>query len=101
MPRFKIVKEFSSRPDFPLFCVLDSLANTFSCIGAGCDIEESLVRFCVLYNGSRFALDRQDDWAFSSFELFYEVAGATAEGCQRLNVACDIEHEVVPMTAPF
>ena len=93
MPGFKFRKELFDVAAFPLLGLLQALADSLENVRAGGDVEQALVSLGVLHNGRRFTLNRQDDGALALLELFHKVAGAAAEGGQRMDVLGDVEHE--------
>src|ERR1035441_2538101 len=90
------VKRFLGRPCAAPGYVIKPLANALVHIGAGGDVEQALIGFGVLHNGLGLALDREHYGPLAFLELLHEVAGAAAEGSQRLDVFGDIEHGTSP-----
>src|ERR1700674_1490939 len=94
MRRFKFRKELFDVAAFPLLGFLQALADSLEDVRAGGNVEQPLVGLGVLHNGRGFTLNRQDDGALALLELFHKVAGAAAEGGQRMDVSGDVEHEI-------
>jgi hypothetical protein len=87
------VKRFLGRACAAVGYVIKSLPDTLLNVGAGGNVEQALIRFGVLDDGLGLALNGKHYGPLAFLELLHEVAGATAEGRQRLNVFGDIEHE--------
>src|ERR1700674_2315274 len=98
MLRFKFRKELFDVAAFPPLGLLQALANSFENVCVGGDVEQALVGLRVLHNCRRFTLNRQDDGALALLELFHKVAGAAAEGGQRMDVVGDVEHRETSLT---
>jgi hypothetical protein len=92
MLRPKFGEELSDGPHLSVAGVFDALADSFASVGSGGNIEQALIGFSVLNDGSCLAFDGEHDRALGFFELFHEVAGAAAEGREGLDVFGDIEH---------
>jgi len=89
----ELCKEFPSGPHPPIVGILQSLANSFAEIGESGDVEQPLISFGILDHGPRLALDGEYHRALGLLELLHKVAGAAAEGGERLDVFGDIEHK--------
>jgi hypothetical protein len=58
---FEFREELFDVPDSSLPDILIGLSNGFMEIGIGCKVEQALILFRILNDGSRFALDRKND----------------------------------------
>jgi hypothetical protein len=81
MSGFEFLKDYSSRACFALLRVRAALPNSFFFAGAGSNVQQALVGLGVMHDGSRLALDRQNDRAFALPQLLDEIAGARTKGC--------------------
>jgi hypothetical protein len=79
MSGFKFREKLLGVASLRLPRLLKALADSFAGIGAGGDIEQSLVSGCVLYDRLSLTLDRQHYGSLAFLELFHEVAGATSK----------------------
>jgi hypothetical protein len=73
--------------------IVQALANRLEDTGASGDIKQVLISFCVLDDGLRLAVKRQDNRSLARFEMLEELTGFAAERGKGLNVLGDIEHE--------
>lgn len=101
MPGFKLAEELSRWASFPFFRVLQTLADAFVRVGAGGNVEKVLIGFGILHDGGCFSLHGKHHGALALFQMFHEVAGAAAEGRQRLDVFGDVEHGIAPVKHLF
>src|ERR1035437_3574316 len=100
---FEFSKELLGVTPLSSLGLLQALADAFSSVGAGSDIEQALIGSRILHDGFSLALDREHDGPLALLELFHEIARAAAESGQRLNVFRDIKHRGGPIAirAPF
>jgi hypothetical protein len=89
MPGFEVLEKLPRRPDLPLFCVLQSLPDALPGIGVGGNIQQPLVRFCVLNYGRCLPFHGKHHRALVLFKLFHEVAGPATERRKRLDILGD------------
>src|ERR1051325_10573869 len=101
MPGFEICEELPRRPGPALSHILQALADTLARVGLRGNIQQSLISFGILHNGSGLALYGQYDGTLALLELFHELAGAASERRQRLDVFRDVEHKPASIKAPF
>src|ERR1035437_3677021 len=87
----ELVEKLPRRADLSFFRVLQSLADTFLCVGTGGNVEQSLIGVGVLHDGCGLPLHRKHHGTLASFQLFHEVAGPAAERGQRLDVLRDVQ----------
>jgi hypothetical protein len=92
MRGFEFGKEFLHVSTFALLGFFEALANAFASVGKGGDVEESLIRLGILHNSGGLASDREHNRPFGFLKVFQKVARPAAEGGQRLDILCDIEH---------
>jgi hypothetical protein len=92
MPMANLVEYFLSRAGATVRHIFKALPDCFMHIGARDNIEKPLIRFRVLHDRFRFALDGQYDWPFGLFELLHKLAGIAPESCDRVDVFRDVEH---------
>jgi hypothetical protein len=81
-----VVKYVFRRASTSMGYVIKPLPDAFHGIGAGCNVKQALIGFCVLHNRRCLPLYRKYYGALALFELFHKVARPAAEGGQRLNV---------------
>src|ERR1700730_18762928 len=81
--------------------VIKPLSDSPFRIRASGDIEQTLIGFGVLYDGSSFPFHGEHYRALAFLQLLHEVARTTAESRQRLDVLGDVQHGSVPFKAPF
>ncbi len=98
---FEIPEKLPGWADLPLPHVLQTLTNALGWIGAGGRIEEALISFGVLYDGSCFPFDRKHHWPLGFLDLFHEIAGSAPKGRQRLDVFRDVKHSRFPLEHLF
>jgi hypothetical protein len=67
MQRFELAEELLSRPGSPLARIFKSLPDAFAGIGARSDIQEALIRFCILDDCGGLPVDRKDHWPLALF----------------------------------
>jgi hypothetical protein len=53
---FELGEELPCRPSPPFFHILQALVNAFLCIGASCNVQQTLICFSVLHDGCRPSL---------------------------------------------
>src|ERR1700722_17853707 len=94
MDGFEFGKELVSVAAFALLGLFEALADALVSVGAGGDVEQALIGSCVLNDGRRPALNRQDYGSLALFELFHKVAGPAAEGGQRLDILRNVKHRL-------
>jgi hypothetical protein len=75
MSAANLVKYLSCRASTSVCDVVQTLTDTFLSIGTGGNVEEALIGFGVLHNGSGFSVHCQHHRTFCLFELFYEITG--------------------------
>src|ERR1039458_9124765 len=92
MRGFKLGKKFSDWLELPFSCVVQALTDAFLGVGLSGNVEQALIGFSVLHDGRRLTIYGEHDGALALLEVLNEVAGRTAEGRQRLNVRCNIQH---------
>jgi hypothetical protein len=80
MPGFEISEKLPCRANLTVVDIFESLTYTLVRAGARSNIEQTLIRFCILDDGRGFTFDRENHWALGLLELFHEVAGPAAEG---------------------
>src|ERR1700726_4889966 len=76
---FELVEKFLCRPNLSFFHVLEALADAFFCVDAGGNVEQALIGFSILHDGSCFPLHRKHHRALAFLELLHKVAGTAAE----------------------
>src|SRR6266849_3391492 len=102
MRGFEFRKEFLHVLILSSLSLFQALANAFASVGEGGDVEESMIRLGVLHNSGGLAFDREHDRPFALLKLFQKVPGPAAEGSQRLDILCDVEHSShIVIRAPF
>src|SRR5258708_1493279 len=101
MRGFKLVEKLLRGPGLSFFCVRQALTDTFLNICAGSDVEQALIGFSILHDRGGLSLHSKHHGALALLELFHEVAGAAAEGGQRLDVTRNVQHWLAPTKAPF
>jgi hypothetical protein len=77
--------------------VITALTDAFHGVGIGRNVEQALIGVGILHDSRCFALHRKHHGALALLELFHEVAGTSAEGCQRLDVLGDVQHGPAPV----
>src|ERR1700691_6257837 len=87
-----LVKYLSRRTGTTVCNIVPTLTDAFLGVGAGGKIEQALIGFSILHNGSCFSVDRDHHWAFGLLELLHEIAGRPAKRRQRLDVTGDVKH---------
>src|ERR1039457_4985904 len=92
MGRFEFGKELLGIASVSLPGLLKALADAFTSIGAGCNVEQSLIGSSILYDSLGLALHRKHNGPLALLELLHKVPRAAAECRERLNVLGDIEH---------
>jgi hypothetical protein len=85
-----VIKYVFRRASTSVGYIIDPLPNAFHCVGAGCNIKQVLIGFCILHNCLGLPLYRQHHGALALLKLFYKVARPAAEGGQGLNVLGDV-----------
>jgi hypothetical protein len=101
MPGFEVPENFPRRPDLPLFCVFQTLTDTFFCIGTGGNVEQALIGFGILYDSRCLPFHRKHHSALCLFKLLHEIAGSAAKRRQGLDVVRNVKQGTAPMKAPF
>src|SRR5580698_7222238 len=86
MRGFEFGEEFLDVAALAPLCLAEALADARGGVGAGGDVEESLIRLGVLNHGGRLAFHREHNGAFALLELLHKVAGPAAESGQRLDI---------------
>src|ERR1039458_1550758 len=89
---FEFGEEFLGVAPLSSLGLLQALADAFSSIGAGSDIEQALIGSRILQDGFSLAFDGEHDGPLVLLELFHEIARAAVESGQRLSVFRDIKH---------
>jgi hypothetical protein len=83
--------------------VFQPLANSFVYVGAGGDIEQTLMGFHILHNGFSLTLHCEHHGPLALLEVFHEFAGAAAKRRERLNVLVMSKHikSLQPLRLPL
>jgi hypothetical protein len=89
---FEPGEELAGRPRPSFAPVLESLADSLSCIGPCGKIEQALVGFRVLHDRRSPAFHREHDRSLALLELLHEVARLPAESGKGMNILSDVEH---------
>lgn len=92
-----LVKDFSGRPGTSADEIIKPLANGFVCVGAGGNVQKSLVGLGILHNCRGLSFYSEDDRPLAPPELLHEIAGSPAKCRQRLNVFGDVKHRTTPV----
>jgi hypothetical protein len=79
MRGFEFGKELLDVAASVLLGLFEALADALVSVGAGGDVEQALIGFCILNDSRRLALDRQDHGPLAPFELFHKVTRPAAE----------------------
>jgi hypothetical protein len=101
MPGFELVEKLPGRSDPSLSGVVQSLSNTFLGVGAGGNVEQALIRFCVLHDRRGPPVKSKHYRALAPPELFQKYARAPAKGGQRLDILRDVKRRPRFIGAPF
>ena len=64
--------------------LLQSLADAFASVGAGCDIEQPLISSGILHNGFGLAFHCENDWPLTLLEVLHKIPRPTAKRRERL-----------------
>ena len=86
-----LLEEFCGRAAFAAAKLLEALTDTFSRVGMGGDVEQSLILCGTLKNGFGLAIDGKDDGAAGLLEPLHELDGVVAEGGEGLDVFGDVD----------
>src|SRR6185437_7617249 len=89
---FKVGEKFSNWPTPAPSSIFQALPDAFTGVGAGRDIQQTLISLRVLDDRGGSALHRENHRALVLFELFHKVARSSAKGRQRLDVFGYIKH---------
>jgi len=87
------LQSFARRKDTTLFYVFSALANSLECIGMRGKVEQALIGSGILHDCFCFAIDGEDQRFLGLFETLHELGWIAAEGCHRLNILFDVEHD--------
>src|SRR5690348_10708248 len=79
MYRAELVEKLSCRPEFSFFRVLKALTDSFLCVSVGGNIEQLLISFSVLNDGSGLPIHRKHHGALAFFQLFHRVTRPAME----------------------
>jgi hypothetical protein len=101
MFRFEFTEELARRPRSPLPDILQSLPNTLVGIGSRRNIEQSLVRCRVLYDGSGPAFYGKHYRPLALLQVLDKIAGSPSKCSQGLNVFRNIKHEFLRLKHLF
>jgi hypothetical protein len=102
MRGFEFRKEFLHVLILSSLSLFQALANAFTSVGEGGDVEESLIRLSVLHDSGGLSFDRKHDRPFALLKLFQKIPGPAAKGSQRLDILCDVERNGhIIIKAPF
>src|SRR5258708_12842084 len=101
MRGFKLAEKLLRGPGLSFFRVRQALTDTFLNIGAGSNVEQTLIRLSILHDWRGLSLHSKHDRALALLELFHEVAGASAEGGQRLVATRHCTHSLRPHLPPL
>src|SRR5580692_9713 len=86
-----LIENLAGGPSSAVSHVVQALPDCLVNIGAGGDIEQSLISFCVLHYSLGFAVDGQYYRPLVLLELLEELGRLAPKVCQRLNVFRDVE----------
>src|ERR1700730_4465556 len=64
---FELVEKFLCGPNLSFFHILEALADAFVWIDAGGNVEQALIGFSILHDGSCFPLHREHNRALALF----------------------------------
>jgi hypothetical protein len=101
MRGFELVEKLPRGPTLSFFRTLKALPDAFLGVGMRSNIEQSLIGFGVLHDGGSFPLHCEYHGALAFFKLLYEIAGATPESRQRLDILGYVKQRPAPIKAPF
>lgn len=87
-----LVKYRFCRAGATVGCIIQTLAKAFLGIGAGGDVEQTLIGLGILHNGGRLPLNCEHDGAFALLQLLQEFAGEASKGRDRLIILRDVQH---------
>ena len=76
---FEFGKELLGVAPLSSLGLLQALADAFSSIGAGSDIEQALIGSRILHDGFSLAFDGEHDGLLALLELLHKIARAAAE----------------------
>ena len=93
---FKLSEEFARRTKPSGSRVFKALTDAFLGVGAGGNVEETLVGFRILHYSRGLAVDGEHNGALALLEMLHEVAGRAAESGQRLNVGGNVQRVRLP-----
>jgi hypothetical protein len=86
MGSFEFLEELLCRPGSALTRVFEALTDALASVGPCCNIQQALVRLCVLYDCGGLAVDGQDYGALTLLDLLEKFARSTTESGEGLNV---------------
>jgi hypothetical protein len=69
-----LVKHIPSEADPTVRCIVQALPDGFEDVCTRCHVEQVLVGLCILHDGLRFAVDRENDGPLALLELFEKLA---------------------------
>jgi hypothetical protein len=92
MRGFECCEELLGVAALSLLGLLNALADAFVSVGAGCDIEQSLIRSGILDDGFGLALHSEHHWPLALLEVLHKIPRSAAKRRERLNVLGDIKH---------
>src|SRR6266849_5867821 len=76
--------------------ILTSLPDALVSVCLCHNVQQSLISFRVLHDGSSLTINRQNDGAFRSFKLPKKRGGVVAKSGQRLNVFSNVHPVMLP-----
>lgn len=100
MPGFELGEKVADGARFACSGVFQALADAFGGVGLGSDVEQVLVRLCVLNHDNGFSLNGEHHRTLTFLELLHEIAGTAAEGGEGLNVSGNVHRRHRSIEAP-
>jgi len=97
---FKGFEEILRGASASIFYIGETLADSLLRAPSRGDIQQSLIGFRVLHDGSRLTLHCENDGPLAALDLLHEIAGAAAEGRERMNIFGNVKH-ASHLEAPF
>jgi hypothetical protein len=82
----ELVEEFPQRSAPVLGYIFKPLTDSFVHVGPRRDVEQALIRFRILHDSCGLTVDRQNNRAFSFFQLPKKRRGIVPKRRQSLNV---------------
>jgi hypothetical protein len=93
MGSFEFAEELLYGPGAAFTDIFQPLSNAFASVRTRGNVQQALVRLCILNHSRRLPIHCEHDGALALFDLLEKLSRAAAEGGEGLNVEWNVKHD--------